>query len=96
MTQTMYVHMNKWIIKNFKKESISTNKPGVVVHTWHPSYVGCINRKIVIQAHPGKNMSPYMKNKAKGLGGGGVAKMVAYLPSKHKVPEFKVQYCQKI
>jgi hypothetical protein len=42
----------------------------MVVCAFHPSYVGSINRVIVVQARLGINPRPYLKNtlKQKGLG----------------------------
>jgi hypothetical protein len=36
-------------------------KPVAMVHAYHPSYLGGLNRKIVVQASPGKNARPYLK-----------------------------------
>jgi hypothetical protein len=37
-------------------------KLGMVVHTHHPSYVGGVNRRIMAEASPGKNLQHYPKN----------------------------------
>jgi hypothetical protein len=43
------------------QEPISTNKKlGVVAYTCHSSYLGSINRRIIVQA---KHMRPYLRNK---------------------------------
>jgi hypothetical protein len=34
--------------------AILTNKLGMVVHACHPSFVGCVNRRIKVQAGPGE------------------------------------------
>lgn len=40
----------------------STNKPGGIVYSYNPSYKGRINKKIRIQADPGKYVRAYLKN----------------------------------
>jgi hypothetical protein len=42
----------------------SQQRLGMLVHACHPCYGGNINRRIVIQAHPGRN-KPYLRNKLK-------------------------------
>jgi hypothetical protein len=43
--------------------SILTNiNLGMVVHIYHPTYIGSINGRIKVQNHPGINMRPYSKN----------------------------------
>jgi hypothetical protein len=43
-------------------DPIPTNKKlGMVVCTYHPSYIESINRRIMVQASHGINMRPYLK-----------------------------------
>jgi hypothetical protein len=45
---------------------ISTNKSGMVVYRYNPSYARGIHRMIAVQSLPWvKNMSPYLKNNLK-------------------------------
>jgi hypothetical protein len=48
--------------KSFQ-DSISSNKPGVIVHTCHPSYLGSIDSRIVVQG-----TKPYLRNNPKHKG----------------------------
>jgi hypothetical protein len=40
-------------------DPILINKPCMVAHVCHPSYVGNVNKRIVVQASLGKNMRLY-------------------------------------
>jgi hypothetical protein len=40
---------------------ISTNKLGVVAHAYHPSYTGGIDKRIIVQANPGKTRDPVLR-----------------------------------
>jgi hypothetical protein len=58
------------------KDSISTNKPGTVVHNYNPSYLGKIGRRIMVQCwSQGKTEGLYQKNnwRKKGWGCGSSA-----------------------
>jgi hypothetical protein len=46
-----------------------TNKPGVVLYTCNPNYVGDIGRRIVVPGQPGQKVRLCLKNdlKEKGL-----------------------------
>jgi hypothetical protein len=48
----------------FKPIVPQTNKTklGLVVLTCHPSYKGCINKRLKSEAAQGKNTRPYLKN----------------------------------
>jgi hypothetical protein len=50
---------------------------GVVVHTCHPTYIGNIKGRIMIQAFPGINERLYLKNNQR-LGTGGSAYNPSY------------------
>jgi hypothetical protein len=54
----------------------------MVTSTRHPQYLGSINRRIVIQAGPGKNGRLYSKNKAKQIGD--VVQVAGYQPDRHE------------
>jgi hypothetical protein len=40
----------------------------MVVHACGPSYSGGVTRRIIVQAGPGENAIPYLKNKTKKTG----------------------------
>jgi hypothetical protein len=42
--------------------SQSIKKLEVVAHACYPSYTGSINRKVMVQDSPGKNVRTYLKN----------------------------------
>jgi hypothetical protein len=49
--------------KTLSRKQNKTKKPlGVMAYACHPCYLGSINRRITIQAIPGKNVRPYLKN----------------------------------
>jgi hypothetical protein len=53
---------------NSSRDPISTNNPGMVVHTCHTSYMESINRRITVQTGLGMKVRPYSKiTKAKRL-----------------------------
>jgi hypothetical protein len=54
----------------------------MAVYCYNPSHPGGTGKRIEVQEQPGKNASPYLKNKAKTAGG--MAQVVEYLPSKCK------------
>jgi hypothetical protein len=76
--------------KNFVRPHLKQYNGGMMVHAYHPSYEGNVNRRIAIQAFPGINVRPYLKNKRAGE----VAQVVEGLLNKCEA-EFKPQYCQK-
>jgi hypothetical protein len=41
---------------------IRNKKAGHVMHTYHPSYEQTLNRRVSVQASPGINVRPYLKN----------------------------------
>jgi hypothetical protein len=48
--------------KKKERNSISTNKKlGVVLYIYHPSYVGSIRRRIIVQTSQDINATPYFK-----------------------------------
>jgi hypothetical protein len=59
--------------KKVSKTSISVNKNlGMVACACHPSYVGSINRRVVVQASPGKKGDPISEiTRGKKKGGSG-------------------------
>jgi hypothetical protein len=48
-------------VKSFQG-SIFTDKLDVEMHICHTSYMGGVNRTIIVQACPSKNLRPYLKN----------------------------------
>jgi hypothetical protein len=69
---------------NSWRDPISTNKLGVMPHTWDSSYEGVIVRKIPVWDWPWeKSWDPIQKIKPKRIEG--VAQVVEQLPSKHEV-----------
>jgi hypothetical protein len=66
----------------------------MVVH-FHPTYAGSVNRRIEIQASPGKNVRLHLRNN-ESKKGQGVAQMVKDLPSKCKVLSSNSDTTQKI
>jgi hypothetical protein len=61
---------------------MSTNKPGMVVHTCNPKYTGGIGRRIMVQDWPQKKDPIQKITKTKRAGG--VAQVVECLPTKHE------------
>jgi hypothetical protein len=49
-------------------------KPGMVVHIYHPSYVGGRGRRMAVQASLGKNERTYLKNNKSGENWSGSSK----------------------
>jgi hypothetical protein len=65
------------------RDSITTNKLGVVAYAHYSNHVGGINRITMAQTNLGKNLRPYLKNsQSKKIFG--VAQVEECLPSKHE------------
>jgi hypothetical protein len=61
-------------------------KLGVVAHACYSSYIGSVNRRIMLQAGSGINARLYLKKLyLKAQRAGGMAQMLACLPDKCKV-----------
>jgi hypothetical protein len=73
------VEIGRITVRSHSGKKLSTNKPGLVVHTYNPNYMGGIGRTISVQASPEK------KHEALAKRAGGVAQVVKHLPSKCKV-----------
>jgi hypothetical protein len=48
--------------KKFTRFPVNQQKLGMVMHACHSSYAGSVNRRIKVQAGPGINLRPYLKN----------------------------------
>jgi hypothetical protein len=75
-----------WTKKLARPPPISTNKLGIVVHSYRPSYTGGIGRRISIQAgHGWGKLRDSISKITKAKRAGGEAQVVEHLPSKHKI-----------
>jgi hypothetical protein len=57
----------------------------MVVLACHPTYMGSIDRRIMVQASKSLNMRPSQKSSLKAKKVGSVFQMVVHFPSKHRV-----------
>jgi hypothetical protein len=54
---------------------MNNKKPGMMVHTYNPKYMGGQGRRLTVQGQPPEKARLYLKNKLKQKGLGGVAQV---------------------